>query len=930
MRLSTRFTTAIIAHVVLTGVVVAALNYRVFEVSAMPNAAERFAALTRDAAGDLQAATEGLRSDLLALRAAPASAGIARASANGGIDPAEGETLEAWRTQMIARCISALEADPHYRRCRLVRAHAGAQEVDRVIVDVEQSGGTPRVIAEAAPRSGDENLIRQTQNLQDGAVFVASVGFEQEHEGAATVALPVLDAVTAVRAEQPFGILVLTLDLRSAFARLRAAATPARPFPLAALPERETFLVDEHGDYLIDPDRSSPIGSVPQRRLLEEFPGLGLEALQVDQIGPMVINDRAGTRFGLVLASARLAGGRHVTVVEAVPFTAVEVAKRAVGVSTAVAAIVAAAAAVAFAIFLARSMSRPLVQMTKAVTAFGRGATAARTKLAVPIDASGEIGVLAKAFAGMAAEVSEKTAAMRRNAEILDVIMARMADAVLLVDESRTIAFANSAAREMLGVRAGLLWDTWMNTRDLFRADGVAPLPLEECPVARTIGGDAVDNFEFAFRVKGETRITHVIISTRPMIAAAGAKGALLVFRDVTAWKETERLLRDAQKMDAIGQLTGGIAHDFNNMLTVITGTIDILKEGVADRPKLAEIARMIEKATRRGADLTKQLLAFARRQPLEPHATDINALVLDTAKLLRPALGEAIEIETRLSDGAWPAMVDATQLSAALLNLALNARDAMPDGGMLRLSTANAMLDDADAGTSGDVKGGPYVVIAVSDTGTGIPQTLHAKVFEPYFTTKEVGKGTGLGLSMVYGFVKQSGGHIRIESEEGIGTTFELYLPRSTEEALVRAELAPAVTWPGGHEVILVVEDDALVRETVTGRLRSLGYTTIAAKDATEALALVEDGVAFDLLFTDVVMPGGMNGRELADAVTRRRPGTRVLFTSGYPEAAIVHQGRLDPDVALLNKPYRKAELAQKIREALAQRELLEEPVAG
>jgi signal transduction histidine kinase/ActR/RegA family two-component response regulator len=549
----------------------------------------------------------------------------------------------------------------------------------------------------------------------------------------------------------------------------------------------------------------------------------------------------------------------------------------------------------------------------------------------VPTDASGEIGVLAKAFAGMASEVSEKTAAMRRNAEILDVIMARMADAVLLVDESRTIVFANTAAQEKLDASAGLQWDTWMYTRDIYQADGVTPLPLEECPVARTIGGEAVDNFEFAFRVKGETRVVHVIITTRPIKAAAGARqGALLVFRDVTAWKETERLLRDAQKMDAIGHLTGGIAHDFNNMLTVITGTIDILVDGVADRPKLAEIARMIEKAARRGADLTKQLLAFARKQPLQPHPTDINALVLDTAKLLQPALGEAISVEARLTDGAWQAMIDATQLSAALLNLALNARDAMPNGGTLMLSTANVTLDETHARANNEVKPGPYVMVAVSDTGIGIPAALHEKVFEPFFTTKEVGKGTGLGLSMVYGFVKQSGGHINIESEEEVGTTFKLYLPRSVEEAIGRAEAPPAISWQGGHETILVVEDDTLVRETVIGRLQSLGYTAIAAKDAAEALALVDSEVAFDLLFTDVVMPGGMNGRELADEVLRRRPRARVLFTSGYSESAIMHQGRIDPDVALLNKPYRKSELARKIREALAQRERVEEPVPG
>jgi len=381
--------------------------------------------------------------------------------------------------------------------------------------------------------------------------------------------------------------------------------------------------------------------------------------------------------------------------------------------------------------------------------------------------------------------------------------------------------------------------------------------------------------------------------------------------------KETERLLRDSQKMDAIGQLTGGVAHDFNNILTVITGTIDILRQGVADRPTLANIARMIDEAATRGADLTRQLLAFARKQPLQPQVTDVNALVVDTAKLLRPTLGQQIEIESMLEDSVWPAMVDGTQLSTALLNLALNARDAMPNGGKLTLETANVSLDEVYTQAHPETGPGSYVMVAVRDTGSGIAAALHHKVFEPFFTTKEVGKGTGLGLSMVYGFVKQSGGHIEIHSEEGKGTAIKLYFPRSDEEALTHNN-TPGPPLRGGDETILVVEDDALVRKYVISQLRSLGYAPVAAANATEAIALVERGQAFDLLFTDIVMPGGMNGRALAEEMARRRPGARVLYTSGFTENAIVHQGRLDPDVALLSKPYRKLELAQMIRKAL------------
>jgi nitrogen-specific signal transduction histidine kinase len=387
--------------------------------------------------------------------------------------------------------------------------------------------------------------------------------------------------------------------------------------------------------------------------------------------------------------------------------------------------------------------------------------------------------------------------------------------------------------------------------------------------------------------------------------------------RDMTERMKLEQELRQSQKMDAIGQLTGGVAHDFNNILTVITGTIDILAAGVADRPQLAAITRMIDDAATRGAELTRQLLAFARRQPLQPRATDINALVLESTKLLRPTLGQNIEIEPMLEDDAWRALVDPTQLGLALLNLAVNARDAMPNGGKLTLETGNVVLDESYARANPDAQAGPYVMIAVSDTGTGIPHELRDKVFEPFFTTKDVGKGTGLGLSMVYGFVKQSGGHVKIYSEVGHGTAVKLYLPRTTEQPdeLVSVPTTPPI---GGTETILVVEDDALVRDYVVSQLHGLGYTALAAADAKAALAIAQRAADIDLLFTDVIMPGAMNGRELAQELVLRRPGIKILFTSGYTEDAIVHHGRLDPGVALLNKPYRKTDLARKIREVL------------
>jgi len=419
-----------------------------------------------------------------------------------------------------------------------------------------------------------------------------------------------------------------------------------------------------------------------------------------------------------------------------------------------------------------------------------------------------------------------------------------------------------------------------------------------------------------------------MVMSTRIQLQAAyaaleeevklrrSAEAMVQRFREIEA---TESQVRQAQKMEAIGQLTGGVAHDFNNILTVITGTIEILGEAVKDSPQLAQITNMISAAAARGADLTKHLLAFSRRQPLQPRSVDVNAVVVDAARLLRPTLGEQIEIESMLAHDCAPALIDPSQLLTAILNLALNARDAMPDGGKLTLETRNVALDENYTAMTSEVSPGNYVMFAVSDTGMGIPAGLLEKVFEPFYTTKDVGKGSGLGLSMVYGFVKQSNGHIRIYSEEGHGTTVKLYLPQAVGLPDAVPAEAGISELAGGDESILIVEDDALVREYVVTQIKRLGYHTLAANNAAEALAIIDGPERIDLLFTDVIMPGGINGRQLAIEAQARRPGLKILYTSGYTENAIVHHGRLDPGVLLLPKPYVGSDLARMIRTALA-----------
>ena len=506
---------------------------------------------------------------------------------------------------------------------------------------------------------------------------------------------------------------------------------------------------------------------------------------------------------------------------------------------------------------------------------------------------------------------------LRLSINVLQSTFRSMAEAVLVIDAEGTVLLSNPAAELMLLHRAGMNLRNLRALSDVFHGDGVTPLKPDELPSVRVLRGEEFEALEMIVRPHSGNNVRHLMISGRPMRDGQGnISGAVLVYHDATASRETERQLYQSQKLDSIGKLTGGVAHDFNNMLTVISGNTETLVAGLKDQPELQHTARLIDDAATRCADLIQHLLAFARKQPLQPRDVEINAAITDIAKLLRPTLGEQIQIETALQQGPMTSHIDPSRLTNAVLNMAINARDAMPNGGKLLLETHHVVLDEAYAQANADVTPGPYVMLAVSDTGTGMPQSVQDNAFEPFFTTKEVGKGSGLGLSMVYGFVKQSGGHIKIYSEEGHGTTIKLYLPPG--RGVVEATSAIAPHAEGGAETIFVVEDDNLVRNFVTAQLQSLGYNTVAAADGKTALQMIEAGQAFDLLFTDVVIPGGMSGRELADEVAKRRPGVKVLYTSGYTDNAIVHHGKLDDGVMLLTKPYRRNQLAEMIRKAL------------
>ena len=397
------------------------------------------------------------------------------------------------------------------------------------------------------------------------------------------------------------------------------------------------------------------------------------------------------------------------------------------------------------------------------------------------------------------------------------------------------------------------------------------------------------------------------------------AAGFAKVTRDLTERRTMEEQLRQVQKMEAIGQLTGGIAHDFNNLLTVISGNIETVQRRMSrSDPGLYRFLDAASRAVERASTLTHRLLAYSRRQPLEPKSVELNRLIMGMSDLLGRTIGAHITIETVLAAGLWQVSADPNQVENAILNLAVNARDAMPDGGKLTLETANSYLDEAYARINAEVIPGQYAMLAVSDTGIGMTPDVVEKAFEPFFTTKALGEGTGLGLSQVYGFIKQSGGHIKIYSEVREGTTVRLYLPRLRERPPVVQEDAPVVQPPplGGQETILVVEDNDEVRAYTTDILRELGYEVFEATEGDTALSLIASEPRIKLLFTDVGLPGPFNGRQIADEARKLRSDLKILFTTGYAQNAIIHQGRLDPGVQLIVKPFNFAGLAAKIRQ--------------
>jgi PAS domain S-box-containing protein len=498
--------------------------------------------------------------------------------------------------------------------------------------------------------------------------------------------------------------------------------------------------------------------------------------------------------------------------------------------------------------------------------------------------------------------------------------------AIFMLDPDGVVSNWNTGAERIKGYKAseivGQHFSRFYTDED--RASDVPSKALEE---ARQTGKFEMQGWRV--RKDGSLFYANVLITAVRDPATGELIGFAKITRDISEWREaqealkkTQEQLAQSQKMESIGQLTGGVAHDFNNLLTIIIGNLDTLsravKEPAADTSRLQRLLDSAQKGAQRAASLTQRLLAFSRRAPLDPRVVDLGRVVTGMSDLLRRTLGERIAIETVLSGGLWRVCADPNQLEIAILNLAVNARDAMADGGRLTIETANTRLDEAYAAAQAEVVPGQYAVICVTDTGSGMTKEVAARAFEPFFTTKETGHGTGLGLSQVYGFVKQSGGHVKIYTEPGQGTTVKLYLPRFTGDTTEEITDASERKSLKGSEPILVVEDEPDVRSYSCDTLRELGYAVFEAGDGEAGLRILEEHPEIKLLFTDVGLPGPYNGRQLADEAKRRRPDLRVLFTTGYARNAIVHDGRLDPGVQLITKPFTYDALAAKLRELL------------
>ena len=1022
MTLSGRLAFAMVFLVVATTLALSLFTYHFVTESLVPRALDRLGTKAALGATELEGALTSARQDLLVIQNAVGVQQLVATRSAGPIVPQADAQL---RGSIAGRLVAALRGKPAWDQLRIIGTADGGREILRV--DRGGPNRTARIVPDSELRQqGELDYVKKTMSLVGAAVYMSQSQPQTDGDPTAPLLLRMGMPLTAPDGG-PFGIVLIDYDLGPVLEHIRSRISGSN----------QVAIVNSAGDYLLDfgPGRRLPSSDKVTTRIQDDFPTFDT-ALGRPDSGSAIWRDRNGTRYGVGWQTVRVLGDPGMTILAASQYAALNHGLSAISRSALAGGAIAVLLAVLLAVGFARSLSKPLTQMTQAVQGLSRG-----EQVVVPSKGGREIAILAASFA-------EMTTQLGRKQKLLENTVESIRDSVIVADENGNVVVANAAARRLLCVYPGFSSTTAPRKFACFLADAVTPLPLSSSPLARALRGEDVDDLEIVVQPEQPDAPVHIVANASPLRDELGnLSGAVTVLRDITeerqahqalveseqmaqaiirtaldafvqtdasgdvldwspqaealtGWTRAEAIgaklfdlvspvslrllhrrrimaflsgaahgagglryetrmvhkdghehlvevsltalrrgdgyiinafIRDitqkrfaeeqliqAQKMESVGQLTGGIAHDFNNMLTVITGTIEILADAVKHHPDLSTIAKMISDAADRASQLTANLLAFARKQPLHPLEIDVNALINEVVKLLAPTLGRQINIQTGLSEQAWPALVDPAQLSSALVNLAINARDAMPSGGTLTFTTNNSSLGGQEAEASG-VEAGDYVVVEVVDNGTGIPEAIRDRIFDPFFSTKKVGTGSGLGLSMVFGFAKQSGGTIEVRSEEGKGATFRIILPRANSEPL---QILPPADEEvrGGSETILCVEDDNEVRAYVMSQLASLGYKVISAADAAEALALVEAGTQFDLLFTDIVMPGNMNGRQLADRIAEQRPELRVLFTSGNTYGVMPLQNHTGRSVQLLTKPYRRAELARMLRRCLDQ----------
>jgi PAS domain S-box-containing protein len=558
--------------------------------------------------------------------------------------------------------------------------------------------------------------------------------------------------------------------------------------------------------------------------------------------------------------------------------------------------------------FVQKTLTKPIGLLMNGVDALSRNEPGAEIKLS----SHDEFGVLAQSFNEMSRTISIREDDLKASRDQLRMITDNLPILILYCDANERYLFVNRVCTEWLALPADKILGR--RVKELLGAEYEKAAPY----IKRALAGEQVWFEDILSYPDGVNRVARAAYI--PHLNPSGAVvGYFSIVEDISEMKRAEDNLRQAQKMETVGQLTGGIAHDFNNLLNIIMGNIELLQLETSGDKKTQKFIDTALGAVERGASLTQRLLSFSRQQILSPQATNISELLIGLEDLIRRTLGETIVLKVIPETNLWPALIDSSQLEHALINLAVNARDAMPEGGALTIEASNVILDEDYTSRHEEVAPGPYVKVSVSDSGVGMTAEVLDKVFEPFFTTKEVGEGSGLGLSMVYGFAKQSRGHVSIYSEPGHGTSVTLYMPRSDE--YVSQNAAPGKVAGDsfrGSERILIVEDDESLRKIPVSILRSEGYEVVEAQDGKEAVAHLKDDQKFDLLFTDVVLPGGMNGVKIAEEAERLQPGICVLYTTGYTENAVVHNGQLEEGVTLINKPYRRIELLKAIRSIL------------